>query len=98
MTFDYKVADITLAEAGRHQIRLAEHEMPGLMSLREEFGPTQPLKGARYELLNIPEAIMTSSGAVPARTLVRITWSPPDVQASEDIPANGHGGPVTHFR
>src|SRR5450830_984634 len=47
MTFDYKIADISLAEAGRHQIRLAEHEMPGLMSLREEFGPSQPLKGAR---------------------------------------------------
>ena len=47
MTFDYKVADISLAEAGRHQIRLAEHEMPGLMSLRREFGPSQPLKGAR---------------------------------------------------
>ena len=44
---DYKVADLNLAEAGRHQIRLAEHEMPGLMSLRDEFGPHQPLKGAR---------------------------------------------------
>src|SRR6476619_1985379 len=47
MSFDYKVADLGLAEAGRHQIRLAEHEMPGLMSLRREFGPSQPLKGAR---------------------------------------------------
>lgn len=47
MTFDYKVADLSLAEAGRHQIRLAEHEMPGLMSLRAEFGASQPLKGAR---------------------------------------------------
>ena len=43
----HKVADLSLAEAGRHQIRLAEHEMPGLMSLREEFGPHQPLNGAR---------------------------------------------------
>lgn len=47
MSFDYKVADLGLAEAGRHQIRLAEHEMPGLMSLREEYGESQPLKGAR---------------------------------------------------
>ncbi len=46
-TLDFKVADLSLAEAGRHQIRLAEHEMPGLMALREEFGATQPLKGAR---------------------------------------------------
>ena len=34
----YRVADLALAEAGRHQIRLAEHEMPGLMAIREEFG------------------------------------------------------------
>ena len=43
----FKVADLSLAEAGRHQFRLAENEMPGLMALREDFGPTQPLKGAR---------------------------------------------------
>src|ERR1700712_837987 len=47
MSFDYKVADLGLAEAGRHQIRLAEHEMPGLMALREEYAAAQPLKGAR---------------------------------------------------
>nr|WP_248151126.1 adenosylhomocysteinase [Microbacterium aoyamense] len=45
--FDFVVADLSLAEAGRHQLRLAEHEMPGLMALREEFGPSQPLRGAR---------------------------------------------------
>ena len=44
---DFKVADLSLAAAGRHQIRLAEHEMPGLMALRAEFAATQPLKGAR---------------------------------------------------
>src|SRR4051794_5556926 len=47
VTFDYKVKDLSLAEAGRHQIRLAEHEMPGLMALREEFGTSKPLAGAR---------------------------------------------------
>src|SRR3954468_7057578 len=47
MSFDYKVADLGLAEPGRHQLRLAEHEMPGLMALREEYGAAQPLKGAR---------------------------------------------------
>ena len=47
MSFDFKVRDLGLAEAGRHQIRLAEHEMPGLMSLREEFGDSKPLAGAR---------------------------------------------------
>src|SRR5699024_7447146 len=43
----YAVADLELAEAGREQIRLAEHEMPGLMAMREEFGAQKPLKGAR---------------------------------------------------
>ena len=47
VTFDHQVRDLSLAEAGRHQIRLAEHEMPGLMSLREEYAEAQPLAGAR---------------------------------------------------
>ena len=42
----YKVADMSLAAWGRKEIKLAEAEMPGLMSIREEFGPSQPLKGA----------------------------------------------------
>ena len=46
-TTDYKVADIGLADFGRKEIELAEHEMPGLMALRAEFGDAQPLKGAR---------------------------------------------------
>ena len=44
---DYKVADISLWEWGRKEIVIAEHEMPGLMALREEFGESKPLKGAR---------------------------------------------------
>lgn len=44
MTFtDYKVKDLSLSDRGRKEIMLAEHEMPGLMSLREEFGQTKPL-------------------------------------------------------
>ena len=46
-TTDYKVADIGLAEFGRKEIELAEHEMPGLMAMRKEFGPSKPLTGAR---------------------------------------------------
>ena len=46
-TTDYKVADIGLAEFGRKEIRLAEHEMPGLMAMRAEYGAQKPLKGAR---------------------------------------------------
>jgi adenosylhomocysteinase len=44
---DYKVADIGLADWGRREIAIAETEMPGLMAIRREYGPTQPLKGAR---------------------------------------------------
>jgi adenosylhomocysteinase len=44
---DHKVADLALADFGRKEIRLAEHEMPGLMAMRDEYGPTQPLAGAR---------------------------------------------------
>ena len=46
-TLNYKVKDITLAEWGRKEIRLAEAEMPGLMAIRDEFRNSQPLKGAR---------------------------------------------------
>jgi len=46
-TPDFKVADLSLAEFGRDEIRLAEHEMPGLMAMREKFGATKPLAGAR---------------------------------------------------
>ena len=44
---DYKIADISLADWGRREINIAETEMPGLMALREEYGASQPLKGAR---------------------------------------------------
>ena len=44
---DFAVKDLSLADFGRKEIELAEHEMPGLMAIREEFGPSQPLKGAR---------------------------------------------------
>jgi adenosylhomocysteinase len=47
MTFDYKVKDLGLAEFGRKEIRLAEHEMPGLMAMRKEYGESKPLSGAR---------------------------------------------------
>jgi hypothetical protein len=46
-SLDFKVADLSLAEFGRNEIELAEHEMPGLMAMRSEYGKSQPLKGAR---------------------------------------------------
>ncbi|WP_368498945.1 adenosylhomocysteinase [Herbiconiux sp. A18JL235] len=70
----YKVADLTLAEAGRHQIRLAENEMPGLMALRAEFGESKPLAGARI----MGSLHMTVQTAVLIETLValgaRVRW------------------------
>src|ERR1700733_4205619 len=47
LSADFKVADLSLAEFGRKEITLAEHEMPGLMSIRAEYADAQPLKGAR---------------------------------------------------
>ena len=44
---DFKVADISLAPWGRKEIDIAEHEMPGLMAIREEYAPKKPLKGVR---------------------------------------------------
>jgi adenosylhomocysteinase len=65
---DFKVADISLAPFGRKEIQLAEHEMPGLMALREEFGPTQPLRGARIA----GSLHMTTQTAVLIETLVAL--------------------------
>jgi adenosylhomocysteinase len=71
----FKVKDISLAEWGRKEIRLAEAEMPGLMALREEYGNTKPLDGARIAgCLH-----MTIQTAVLIETLVElgaeVTWS-----------------------
>ena len=68
MTHDFKVADLSLAEYGRKEIRLAEHEMPGLMSMRSEFGPSKPLTGARI----IGSLHMTIQTAVLIETLVEL--------------------------
>jgi adenosylhomocysteinase len=80
----YKVKDISLAEYGRKEIRLAEAEMPGLMALREEFGATQPLKGARIAgCLH-----MTIQTAVLIETLValgaEVTWSSCNIFSTQD--------------
>jgi adenosylhomocysteinase len=65
---DFKVADLSLAEYGRKEIRLAEHEMPGLMALRREFGPSQPLKGKKVA----GSLHMTVQTAVLIETLVAL--------------------------
>ncbi|MGF9664299.1 adenosylhomocysteinase [Arthrobacter crystallopoietes] len=84
MSFDYKVKDLSLAEAGRHQIRLAEHEMPGLMALREEFGASQPLKGARIA----GSLHMTVQTAVLIETLTalgaEVRWASCNIFSTQD--------------
>ena len=80
----YKVKDISLADWGRKEIKLAEAEMPGLMAIREEYGPSQPLKGARIAgCLH-----MTIQTAVLIETLValgaEVTWSSCNIFSTQD--------------
>ena len=81
---NYKVKDISLADWGRKEIKLAEAEMPGLMSLRKEFGKEKPLKGARIAgCLH-----MTIQTAVLIETLVelgaKVTWSSCNIFSTQD--------------
>jgi adenosylhomocysteinase len=83
-TLPYKVKDITLAEWGRKEIRLAEAEMPGLMAIRAEYGPQQPLKGARIAgCLH-----MTIQTAVLIETLkalgAEVAWSSCNIFSTQD--------------
>jgi adenosylhomocysteinase len=84
MPFDYKVRDLGLAEAGRHQLRLAEHEMPGLMALREEFGTSKPLTGARIA----GSLHMTVQTAVLIETLTalgaQVRWASCNIYSTQD--------------
>lgn len=83
-TIEHVVADLSLADAGRHQIRLAENEMPGLMALREEYGPSQPLAGARIA----GSLHMTVQTAVLIETLValgaQVRWASCNIFSTQD--------------
>jgi adenosylhomocysteinase len=80
----FKVADLSLAAAGRHQLRLAENEMPGLMALREEFAAAQPLAGARIA----GSLHMTVQTAVLIETLValgaQVRWASCNIFSTQD--------------
>ena len=84
MTFDHKVRDLALASAGRHQIRLAEHEMPGLMALRERYAVSRPLTGARIA----GSLHMTVQTAVLIETLValgaQVRWASCNIFSTQD--------------
>ncbi|MFD4441543.1 adenosylhomocysteinase [Nocardia sp. NPDC058519] len=81
---DYKVADLSLAEFGRKEIRLAEHEMPGLMALRREYHDVAPLKGARIS----GSLHMTVQTAVLIETLVSlgadVRWASCNIFSTQD--------------
>jgi adenosylhomocysteinase len=80
----FKVADLSLAEFGRNEIRLAEHEMPGLMAVREEYARTQPLRGARIT----GSLHMTIQTAVLIETLVdlgaQVRWASCNIFSTQD--------------
>src|SRR5690606_5893237 len=81
---NYRIRDIGLAEWGRKEIEIAEHEMPGLMALREEYGATQPLRGARITgCLH-----MTIQTAVLIETLralgAEVTWTSCNIYSTQD--------------
>ena len=81
---DFKVADLSLAEFGRDEIRLAEHEMPGLMAMRAEYGASKPLKGARIT----GSLHMTVQTAVLIETLValgaEVRWASCNIFSTQD--------------
>jgi adenosylhomocysteinase len=83
-TFNFKVADLSLAEWGRKEIELAEHEMPGLMACRDEYGPTKPLAGARIT----GSLHMTIQTAVLIETLValgaEVRWASCNIFSTQD--------------
>src|SRR5438105_9897128 len=83
-TTDFKVAGIQLAEFGRNEIRLAEHEMPGLMATRSEFAEAQPLRGARIT----GSLHMTVQTAVLIETLValgaEVRWASCNIFSTQD--------------
>jgi adenosylhomocysteinase len=83
-TTDHKVADIGLADFGRKEITLAEHEMPGLMAMREEYGAQKPLKGARIS----GSLHMTIQTAVLIETLVElgadVRWASCNIFSTQD--------------
>ncbi|MAN61848.1 MAG: adenosylhomocysteinase [Parvibaculum sp.] len=84
MSNDYKVADISLADWGRREIAIAETEMPGLMALRDEFGTSQPLKGARVAgclHMTIQTAVLMETLTALGAT---VRWSSCNIFSTQD--------------
>ena len=81
---DFRVADLSLADFGRQEITLAEHEMPGLMAIRREYADAQPLRGARIT----GSLHMTIQTAVLIETLValgaEVRWASCNIVSTQD--------------
>src|ERR671935_1062747 len=84
LTDDFRVADLLLADFGRKEITLAEHEMPGLMAIRREYAPSQPLRGARIT----GSLHMTVQTAVLIETLTalgaQVRWASCNIFSTQD--------------
>ncbi|MFM8481425.1 MAG: adenosylhomocysteinase, partial [Gammaproteobacteria bacterium] len=98
---DSHVADLSLADWGRKEIRIAETEMPGLMAIREEFAPTQPLRGARIT----GSLHMTIQTAVLIETLqalgAQVRWASCNIFSTQDHAAAAiavNGTPVFAYK
>ena len=101
MAENYRVADMSLAEYGRKEIAIAETEMPGLMAAREEFGPSQPLKGAKIA----GSLHMTIQTAVLIQTLealgADVQWVSCNIYSTQDHAAAAiadNGTPVFAYK
>ena len=95
----YQVADLSLADFGRKEIQLAEHEMPGLMAVRAEYAPSQPLRGAKIT----GSLHMTVQTAVLIETLValgaEVRWASCNIFSTQDeaaaaVVVGPHGTPA----
>ncbi len=98
---DFKVADLALADWGRKEIAIAETEMPGLMAIREEFAPEQPLRGARIA----GSLHMTIQTAVLIETLqalgAEVRWASCNIYSTQDHAAAAiaaRGTPVFAYK
>ena len=89
LSLPYKVADMSLAEWGRKEIEISEHEMPGLMAIRRKYGPQKPLKGVRI----MGSLHMTIQTAVLIETLVElgadVRWCSCNIFSTQDHRRSG---------
>ena len=98
LSLPYKVADMSLAEWGRKEIEISEHEMPGLMAIRRKYGPQKPLKGVRI----MGSLHMTIQTAVLIETLVElgadVRWCSCNIFSTQDHAATKRAFPSLRGR